>query len=245
MPKSGNYKEMVEAWEKVTTSDGVTVTRKFHDKTEDSGDLPWIGDYFDKLTYPYLFVKSVTEKPLGGLPDNKVYIINYETMSVNEANESDEDIAPELLPINGNMSGEVLAIDGDKSGFTWDSDDAAIDQRVYKNIVTGAFAITRKVSSLQLPVWAKYQGAINSSSFKGIAATFVLFDGVDWEEYFNSEGEKRWKVNFNFVYKLSNDSGTYRGWNYLYREKTNVWDKTKPVVYASADFNKLLADRSR
>jgi len=243
MPKSGNYKEMVEAWEKVTTSDGVTMTRKFHDKTEDSGDLPWIGDYFDKLTYPYLFVKSVTEKPLGGLPDNKVYIINYETMSVT-ANEADEDIAPELLPINGNMSGEMLAIEGKGTNYKW-TDDAEIDQTIYKKIVSGAFAITRKVSTLQLPVWAQYQGTINSKTFKGISTTFVLFEGVDWEEYYNSKGEKRWQVNFNFSYKLSLDGSTWRGWNYIYNEIDGEWDKTKPVLYASADFNKLIADKSR
>jgi hypothetical protein len=132
------------------------------------------------------------------------------------------------LPISGGMSGEAISIDGTKSGslFIWNDDGTKCDQQLFRKIITGSFKITRRLANLEIEKWSEYAGKINNANWTVAGSTFqeksVLFDGVEYEEYRNSHGQKRYKVIFNFSVKsMPDDAGGYVGWNYLYDEETN------------------------
>jgi len=254
MAKSGHYKELVSGYSMTETTTGISCTRVFIDTDPTaSTDLPEIGDSLNLLEEKLktvLVVQIVTTKH-GDHPSNQMYTVTYSNAPGNEntANNSND------LPISGGLSGEAINIKADQTGslFIWKDDKTPVAQDLFKKILTGTFKVTKRLSTLDLVKWSEYAGKINSIAFTVAGQTFepnaVLFNGVEFEEYNNSLGRRRWKVGFSFSTKqlpAGVSGNTYYGWNHILDERKNefreVQDSANKVgLYQTANLGLLIS----
>lgn len=259
MATAGHYKEKTEGYEVIKRADGITATRVFHDAdlTADD-DLPDIGDSLDPTddAYKNCFVNEIRKVLFGNKPGQYLYTIQYTTTPGASDGSNDEDgalVDPNFSPITGSIGGEAISIDGSVSGSTWKyvDDGTAVSQSISKIISTGSFKVTKRLANLLLTTWATYTGKINSSQLN-VAGNYypagrVLFNGVDYEEYRNNKGLRRWKVNYSFSVKSQKQGTSYYGWNYVMDEKSGKFREvhntgnSNSKMYAEADLNALLA----
>lgn len=259
MATPGHYKELTEGYNITKRADGVTATRMFHDgDASASDDLPDLGDRFSTdptSAYYNCRVDQINIVKWGKHPDKQLYTIQYSTTPGVSDGVGDDDGTtqnPDFIPITGSLAGEAISIDGTKSAskWIWVDDGKAMQQQVFKKIMTGSFKVTKRLANLYLGAWAQYAGKINSTTFKvannSYSAGLVLFNGVAWEEYKNNKGLRRWKVDFSFSVKVQPQGSSYYGWTHIYDERTNKFRQVKDstnnrLLYDSADLNLLLA----
>lgn len=246
MATAGTYKELTAGYEKVKSVSGITAVRQFIDSYPGATDsLPEVGDPLDETdsTLIGVVVKSVRETYYGNDATQKLYVVSYDNQPGNEDDSDENPTDPDLLPVSGGLSGEAINIDGTLNGslFVWkDARTTKCDQQLFKKILSGSFKVTKRVTLLELGKWAEYSGKINNANFHVAGNTFgtglVLFNGVEYEEYRNSKGERRWRVSFSFSVKAqpkpTGETGYY-GWNYFYDQKTGKFREV--VAKASAD----------
>lgn len=260
MATTGHYEELTEGYAVIERSDGITATRVFHDgDSSATTPLPNIDDRLNiDPTHKYYECKVVEIQiaKWGGHPSKQLYTVQYSTSPgiSDGSNASDGLFAnPDLIPITGSLSAEAISIDGANASSTWvwADNSAKMSQQVSKRIMAGSFKVTKRLATLYLIGWSQYAGKINSSTFSvagnKFAAETVLFNGVDYEQYRNNTGQKRWRVAFSFSVKMLPYGGAYYGWNYIYDDKTNKFRKpvnpsTTPssYLYNTADLNLLL-----
>ena len=264
MATDGHYTELVEGYELVKSINEITCARKFHDADAAATDsLPDIGDALDATDDILKSVKVVRIRitKYGNVPANQLYEVSYTNQPGTSEDPDDPDNSdPDSLPISGGLSGECINIDGTKSGslFVWENVSGdAVDQQIFKKILTGSFKVTRRLANLEIGTWAQYTGKINSGTFKvggsSFGAGLVLFNGAEYEEYRNSKGDRRWKVSFSFSVKAQPQGNNYYGWNYMYDQVKGsfrlvyVKPATPPIegasttLYESANLGNLLA----
>ncbi|MFA5401610.1 MAG: hypothetical protein WC359_14265 [Dehalococcoidia bacterium] len=259
MATAGHYKEKTEGYEVIRRVDGITATRVFHDAdlTADD-DLPDIGDSLDPTddVYKNCFVTEIRKVLFGNKPGQYLYTIQYTTTPGASDGANDKDgasVDPNFSPITGSIGGEAISVDAKTAAtWKWTVGNLAMEQQLNKIITTGSFKVTKRLANLLLTTWAQYSGKINSSNFQvagnNYPAERVMFNGVDYEEYRNNKGLRRWKVNYSFSVKSMKEGSSYYGWNYIFNDKTGKYDKpyildgaTKLYMYNTADLNKLLA----
>ncbi len=264
MAIAGTYKELSAGYELIKTVNGITATRQFIDSYPGASDsLPKMGDALDATdkVLKTVVVTSIRETYYGNDCTQKLYVVSYSNAPGTSDNpEEPANSDPDNLPISGGLSGEVINIDGEKTGvkahWVWgDETTKECDQQLFKKIVTGTFKVTRRLASLEIGTWAEFAGKINDATFKiggtSFAAGLVMFDGVEYEEYRNSDGERRYKVGFTFTVKAQKQTtGTgYVGWNYFFdpaaarfREVVNKEAPTQKL-YETANLGSLLSGR--
>lgn len=259
MATEGHYKELVDGYELIKTVNGITCTRKFIDTDTTATDsLPEIGDSLDSTDDELrdVVVTQIRIVKHGNVPTNQLYAISYtNTPGTSDDPDNPSNSDPSELPISGGLSAESINIDGEKVGvkekWFW-KNGAECDQQLFKKIVTGTFKVYRRLSALEIRVWAETAGKINHANFAIGGNTFgaglVMFDGVEHEEYRNSKGERRYKVGFTFTIKAQKQGSSYLGWNYNYNQKTRAFEEVvygtntgTQHLYETANLGKLLA----
>jgi len=255
MAKEGTYKELTSGYELVYAASGITCSRLFHDADSTGTDsLPEIGDALDSSDdiLKTVVVLTVKKTKMGNHPDKNLYAIAYGNSPGAVEADGEASTDPDNLPISGGMSGEAINIDGTKTGslFVWKGTSTAVDQQMFRKTITGSFRVSKRLANLELNKWAQYSGKINSKvlSLGGqkFAIGLVLFNGVEFEEYRNNEGKKRWRVGFSFTVKAQQQGSSYVGWNYLLDQKTNIFkeviDSTNSRnLYEEANLGLLLS----
>lgn len=265
MAKAGHYKELVEGYSLTLATAGITCTRKFIDSDPTANEsLPDVGDSLDPLDEALKRVRvvSIQITKHGNVPTQQVYVVSYANTPGSSTGENPDDPTntnPDELPISGALSAEAINIDGEKEGvkgkWVWsDGAKEVVDEQIFKKIITGSFKVSRRLANLDLLKWAQYSGKINNNPWRiggtVFSAGMIMFEGVDYEEYFNSEGLRRYKVSFSFSIKAqqtSYDSSTYVGWNYNYDPKTGRFrkiihkDNANISLYATANLPSLLS----
>lgn len=241
MATKGHYKELVDGYELIKSVNGITCTRKFMDSDPDATDsLPEMGDSLD-ATDDELKTVVVTQIRItkhGNVPANQLYVVSYSNTPGTSDNPDDPaNSDPDNLPISGGLSGEAINIDGEKaeakSKWFW-KNGRECDQQLFKKIITGSFKVYRRLAALELNTWAETAGKVNDRHFKIGGSIFpaglVMFEGVEHEEYRNSDGERRYRVGFTFTIKAQKQGSIYLGWNYCYNQ---VSGKFEEVVFGS------------
>ena len=260
MAIEGTYKELAAGYDLTKTVNGITGTRQFIDSYPGASDsLPEMGDVLDATddVLKTVVVTMVRETYYGNDCTQKLYVVSYtNTPGTSDDPDDPANSDPDNLPISGGMSGEAINIDGEKTGvkakWVWgDAQTVECDQQLFKKIITATFKVTRRLANLELNMWAKTAGKINSGIFslggQAFAAGLVLFDGVEHEEYRNSKGERRYKVSYIFTIKAQKQGSNYVGWNYFYDAKTGAFrevvNKDTPTIklYEVANLGLLLA----
>lgn len=249
------YVELSEAYLVTQTVNGITAVRQFHDDGPSSATLtlPVMGERLSSdqdSRYYSVFVVERQERKFGGHPSKVLWTISYSSDPLKNPNQSGN-VLLSKLPTEASVGGELISISKDTAGYTWKSG-AAIGQSIPKRIGTGSFKITKRVANLELLEYAKKAGLVNSSDVVVAGATFtpttVLFEGAHAVEYWNDAGNRRWRVEFNFVTKYiaeanlaSNHTIAIGGWLFLLNETTGKFEETTPVLYNTGDLSSLLA----
>lgn len=247
------YTELSEYFRLEETAGNISIVRAFHD---DGGpdDLPELGDrYNDTPSSPYYNVRVVrrVQSNFGGHPNKHLWEITYNSDVDNAVQQAEG--APDIseLPKTVRVSGEIMSIEAEDSGFKWSSGEA-IDQPVPKHIGSATISVTKRISFCPLLTIAKYAGHVNSGTMRigndDCPAGTVLFEGADLTEYFNEEGQRRWKMECHFSVKYITEGvkdSAYAGWLYLYNKKTGLFelvtDGSGRYLYPSANIQVLLA----
>lgn len=259
MATEGHYKELTDGYEVIQRADGITATRVFIDTDATADDsLPAIGDRLSDTLEDDEYeckVYEIQKKKHGGHPSNTIYTILYSTApGLTDASGSDSGnlLSPDKIPVTGSLSAEAISIDGTNasSSWTWKDGGSKMDQQVFKRIVSGSFKVTKRCGWLYSLSYSSFAGKINSSVFKVAGNSFeaqsILFNGVEYEEYRNNTGLRRWRVSLSFSIKRIPYGGSFYGWNYVYDEKTNrvrqpYNTSSGTYLYETADLNQLLA----
>jgi hypothetical protein len=260
MATEGTYKELSAGYEYTKTVNGITATRQFIDSYPGATDsLPEMGDPLDSADEikKTVVVISIRETYYGNDCTQKLYVISYSNTpgtSDNPDNPNNSD--PDELPISGGLSAESISIDAEKTEnkdkWVWVGTETPCNQQLFKTIVTGTFKVTRRLANLELDKWAEYCGVINTGAFKAGGSTFavglVMFNGVEYDEYRNSKGERRYRVTFSFTVKKMREfaGATYVGWNYMFDPtdgtfKVVVGSDSNEPLYEEANLGLLLA----
>lgn len=264
MATEGTYTELASGWQLTRRAEGITAVRVFHDADSSATDsLPDIGDLFDPLdeSLEELRAIEITKTLYGGMPGQYLYTIQYTTApgSTDAAGDTDEAVDPAVLPVSGSMAGDAVTINTSSSASPWvweDDQNVKVTSQLFKKIISGSIKIVRRTSSLELSTWAALNGTVNNADLDLAGVVFtagcVLFNGVEYEEYRNDHGKRRWKVTFNFSIKLQDDpdAENYLGWNYIYDDKTSsfrrpyntdgVWEDDY-YLYSEEDLSVLLS----
>ena len=85
-------------------------------------------------------------------------------------------------------------------------------------------------------------GTINDAAFEGFEQGQVYFAGISGGTAYDSDGEKFWKFDLNFMFRIiQDDTITADDWNYIARDN-GAWDR--PNDSASGDGNYLYTSKS-
>lgn len=263
MATEGHYKELTSGWQIVRRAEGITGTRVFHDADETATDsLPDVGDLFDPTDESLENLKAIERSEIlyGGKPGQHLYTIQYTTApgATEASGDLDEAVDPDYLPVSGALSGEAISINAAASSSTWVWEDGTkVTTQLFKKLITGNIKVVRRLSALELPTWCHLNGMINSAAMTVAGMTFdpgfLMFNGVEYEEYRNDQGSRRWKVTFNFSIKIQKTATGYVGWNYIFDEKTNQFRKplntdaeeaSAEALYESDDLGELLSTKN-
>jgi hypothetical protein len=268
MAIEGTYKELAAGYDLTKTVNGITATRQFIDSYPGATDsLPEMGDKLSETdeVLKTVVVTTVRETYYGNDCTQKLFVVSYSnTPGTSDDPDEITNSDPDQLPISGGLSGEAINIDTSTTGSLFifkDDRTKPKDQQLFKKIITGTFKVSRRVANLEVGTWAQYSGKINKETFKIAGTSFgpglVMFDGADYEEYFNSKGERRFKVGYSFTIKAQ-PAGTgmtgYYGWNYFFDQETGKFrevvakSKTAPTdaskdqpLYESANLASLIS----
>lgn len=254
MAEAGHYEEKTDAYRLVENANAISCVRVFHDgNSAATGSLPSVGDPLDATSaiYKTVRVRQRTKTKYGGHPSVNLWLIEYDN-NPQQGQGAGNDVyqnSPSMLPTSVSIAGEFVTMDGTKSGSVWSWKNAlgAVNQQIPVRTNSGAFKITKRLASLPLGFIAKYIGKINSATMQvagsSFAATLVLFEGINSEEYYNNKGDKRYKVDFNFAIKATPSGSDYVGWDYILNETTGLFDRPQRSgttgIYASANLNDL------
>jgi hypothetical protein len=246
------YTELVEQWELVENEQGISGTRAFHNDSTGNraASLPSVGDRWSQTDERYTRTICVerVKKHFGQLPDTYIWICKYTNRPVNAQAQPMPNQEPKELPISGNLAGEFVAVEGDKPGsnFVWSGTTDPIKQQIPRMTITMSVRQFRRIPNIPLLIIAGYVGKVNSVAYN-IAGTempvgTLLFEGIQFEEYVNNNGKKRWKVEFCFNIKLlTSYAGTENvGWQYIYDETVGGFRETTPKLYLTTDFNEMM-----
>lgn len=265
MSTGTGYTELTEQYRVEDSLTGLTGTRAFHDEYAGSSPtgtvaLPALGDRFtnDTTASEYrLTVVSRTKVKWGKHPNKHLWTINYSANFVGQPaqHSGNQTTGTDKLPVKGRLGGEFLSIDGENAGnqYKWGTGSpivgTKINQAIPFKIITGNFTISKRLTELDLYTLHQYNGCINSVAMKIANATYavgvVLYEGLDYEDYYNSKSERRWKVDMSFSIKVQRQSpppaaAVYVGWNYILDERIGQFHLTTPLLYALRDLNYLI-----
>jgi hypothetical protein len=265
MAIEGHYKELASGWEVVRRAEGITGTRAFHNADLTATDsLPDVGDLFDPTDDSLENLKAIERRETlyGGKPGQHLFTIQYTTApgATEAAGDQDEAVDPDYLPVSGALSGEAVSINATAANSTWvweDEPAKKVATQLFKKLITGNIKVVRRLSALELSTWCQFNGMINSEAITIAGMSFdpgfVMFNGVEYEEYRNDQGTRRWKVAFNFSIKIQNATTSYVGWNYIFDDKTSKFRKpintdaeeaSAEALYESDDLGVLLSTKN-
>ena len=161
-------------------------------------------------------------------------------------------------PINVQYSAEVIAMDGKKFGYKWESDSTAINQTMGIRMPVVKIEITMKRNKSPLLDCEEYIGLVNSAEFAPVPDISgstnkylpytVFFDGVKIVDSYNENGKLILKCTYSFLVRsllLSEampDGAKSVTWQHLFRveKATPGWELVSPAMYDFADLNELL-----
>lgn len=147
------------------------------------------------------------------------------------------------------VGGEMVSLSTPGSDWLWKSDDAAVDQPVYRRVVNGRFTIPKpdmseSAKNTFLGLVKAQAGTINAASFEGFNIGEVLFAGISGGTYYDEEGNLRWSFDMQFEFRCI-PGITNNDWQYILRDNGEwdrpYWDNSGADVflYSTSDFSAL------
>lgn len=252
------YREVTDQYRVTYGVDQSTAVRCF---VTDSGGsvtaLPVIGEKLGTDTEDAVIrVKTITKTLFGKHPSLYQYVIEYSSDPAAASGTGSEGDGG-AVAVNGDeakwtttatVGGEIFTIPPNAAtkipGFKW-TDGDEITQNISRYSFTMGIVCKRKgVRTVQKFELMKYSGKVNSATFAGFPAGYVLFEGAQLQEYFGPDGSSLWDVTLNFTGKvipvgpLATPTGT-GGWQYLFNRDSGQFETTNPAMYAIADLNIL------
>lgn len=156
---------------------------------------------------------------------------------------------------------ELMSIDSEAGGWTWDLQAAPIDAgiAIFKRSVLQDFSMAKAglsttAKNTLLTKIRQQAGTINASAFEGFAVGQVYFNGSRGGNYKDQSGVERWNIELLFTARLLTDEKDYAGaaitqddWLYLYIDQEGAagdFDKPKrgsAYLYRKTDFSSLVS----
>lgn len=242
-----NWGEIIDQWQIIEDRDGgQAATRVYYDKASSSGSLPLMDSSLGP-GYPNLFLKTrvFTKRPYSTSDDTTYATLTYTPRSQDapSPNTSFDD-----LPRSFQIGGEMLTFD-EGGGWYWDSDGAAINDRVFKRVVTGTLQVTEVITSSQYTVATSKiitnAGRVNDATFESIPEGRWLYMGANMDAGRDGDGNEIWTVQHTFAYR-NIDGVNSSDWMHGWRKSNSTWDVIQNTagtggdrIYRSVSFSNI------
>ena len=160
---------------------------------------------------------------------------------------------PADLPVQLDMGGEFLEVSA-SAKWKWKSDgadvptDPAQDEdaiRLTKRLITGTYTTEIVEDTFKLKRYLESLGKVNSAEFRDVAAGHWLVAGFSQTEFYDNNGNRRYRVRPTIVFRSVDGSTTSgHGWNYVWRKDTGEFDTPlikdgNTPIYSSTNINDL------
>lgn len=233
------FVELTDGFEFEETFEGSTGTRVFVEKASGGVTLPVLGDTFD-ASNPRLVANTIQSRQFGSTATIKIFTVSYATTP------PETEVIFSDLPRSLDVSAELLNIGKADSGTLqeYESDNAKIDQDLYKRVVTVTINLTRIYSNFEelLKKLKETSGKVNSKVFLGQPVRSILFNGAHADELTDDSGFRKWNAELTFEQRApdKDGAGDFGNWDSIWREKAAKWDDVTPAIYDGADFENIL-----
>jgi glutaredoxin-related protein len=241
------WEEITEGWEVTEDRDGNSATRVYFDQSSTSGALPAFNS--SHPTEPTLFVAHIRKVKINRDSRKQMATLTYLPKT---ANLNDQTVPFNDLDRNMQIGAEALAIDG-KNSYVWLTDLQAVNQDVFKRIITGTYTVQEAVDGLGIGTGGAkdkivlHAGKINQGTFQGESSGTWLYLGAGFDERRDETGDKFWIVEHAFSFrKIPNSAVTFDaaigggvntsewGWRKVWRDDAGAWDVANVSVGAAA-----------
>lgn len=242
---------LVQQWSMTISAESIEGTRVY---MEDVGQsmpdgsskttLPKLGDSWDS-DYLNLTLKTIT---VTYILDNdncpRKFVCNYNGVPFTQMAEP---LSADDLPKNIEIGGEFNSWEPKLNTWKWASDDAPINKQVLnRRIALLTIRITRVIRDFDTytELCSILINHVNDVELLGFPTETLLFNGANLYEFRNRAGQKRWKVDLQFVARFVTGNPAADGWNYQLRDTDGSWDKAINVAtghstYLSASLESL------
>lgn len=228
------YRELTKDFLLDISTSTVTARRSFlYDPNYGSSvQLPLLGDKLpanlaDGVDQG-LYLKKMTKTFAGANFLTPMWVMDYDTTDP-QGNENTQDDLFRTLELGG----EMLNI-GRPTSTTW-KNHSPINQDLFKRVPTVSIKVPKIYGTIETVCQriVSSAGKVNLSTFCGNAAHTVLFNGASGGEFRNDKGIKRWRVEFNFEFRIPS-------WQKLYNEQAGEFQELSTPLYETANFSDLL-----
>jgi len=216
------YKELVEDYRLIETSDKTTGTRAYYKDSSGTARLPLVGDEWSSTKRNVLCRRRSHTKFFPDPNDRSTWIEKIVCeFSSSPLGAETRDTAPDAVENRRfQLGAEIQSIDEPSNWYWWENAGVTpktdkVDQPMFLSNVMGTFTRQRVLTSdSQKDKWVQEKlegqaGTINDREWEGFRRGSVLFNGISGGTQVDVDGNRVWVFECEFTFRIIRSGGEF------------------------------------